>query len=261
MQKLKFLKLALFIAAVGLLVFLGFTRVKFESSLIRFIEKPSRFLFSRVSSISSFFTELKKIRDLAGENESLREENIRLLSRIAFQLQLEDENKLLREALNLPILSDFKIIDAGTFGVNFGPEGHRLSIDRGSTDGIRLDASVISPSGVLVGRILEVFDSYSIVGTVTDPNFKATVRILERNIFGIARGGLQEGVFLDFISQKDEIREGDTVVTDGNDLSPPGFIIGEVGYISVEDGNVFKKVRVRPMMGSVNISRVIILLK
>lgn len=260
-MKNSYLKFFIFLVAVGLLVILGSTRIKFESPLVRLIEKPRVFLFSYLSSISSFFVELGKIRNLTGENVSLREENIRLLSRIAFQLQLEEENKSLREALKLPALSDFKIIDAGTFNVNFSPEGHHLLINKGLVDGIKEDALVISSGGVLVGKVLKVFDSYSVVRTVTDSNFKATVRILETNVSGIARGSLQEGVFIDFVSQGDEVKEGDTVVTDGNDLYFPGLVIGKVSYVSIEDGNVFKKVQVKPMINSVNISKVIVLIK
>ncbi|MBI2064761.1 MAG: rod shape-determining protein MreC [Candidatus Yanofskybacteria bacterium] len=261
MENLKFWKQALFIIVAGLLVFLGFTNIKFESPIARLFNKPSAFLFSRLSSISSFFAELGRIRDLAGENKYLREENTRLLSRIATQLQAEEDNKLLREAMNLPGLSEFKIVDAGTFNVSFGPDGHRLLINKGFADGIRRDSSVVSSSGVLVGRILEVFDSYSVVGVVTDSSFKATIRILETNISGIARGSLHEGIFIDFISQKDEIKEGDIVITNGNDPLPPGFIIGKISHISAEDGNVFKKVQVSPMMSQVNISRVMVLIK
>ena len=255
------IKYLFLVVAMGLLVFLGFAKFKFESPLVRLMEKPGSFIFARISSLSSFLSELSKIRNLTGENVSLREENIRLLSRIAFQLQLEEENRSLREALNLPVLSDFKIIDAGTFNVNFGPEGHRLLINKGLTDGIKQDSSVISSAGVLVGRVVEVFDSYSVVIAITDPNFKATIRILETNVSGIARGSLQEGVFIDFVSQGDEIKEGDTVITDGNDLFPAGLIIGKVSYVSMDDGNVFKKIQAKPMMNSVDISKVIILIR
>ena len=261
MKNLKFLKLSLAILAAGLLVFLGFSKIKFESPFVQLIEGPSSFLFSRISSLSSFLGELSKIHNLTGENVSLREENVRLLSRIAFQLQLEEENKFLREALSLPMLSNYKIVDAGTFNVNFNPEGHRLLINKGLADGIKRDLSVISSAGVLVGRVLEVFDSYSVVGAVTDFDFKATIRVLETNVSGIARGGLQEGIFIDFVSQADEIRQGDMVVTDGNDLSPAGLIIGKVSHINVDDGNVFKKVRVKPMISSIDISKVIVLMK
>ena len=261
MKNLRFFKSAVFILAAGLLVFLGFIGIKFESPLVWFIERPSSFIFSRISYLSSFLVELGKIRNLTQENIFLREENTRLLSRITFQLQLEEENKSLREALNLPLLSDFKVIDAGTFNINFGPKGHHLLINKGLADDIKQDSTVISTAGVLVGRVSEVFDSYSVVGTVTDSNFKATIRVLETNVSGIARGSLQEGIFIDFISQGDEVKDGDTVITDGNDLSPPGLIIGKVSYVSMENGDVFKKVQVKPAMSSVDISKVVVLIK
>jgi len=261
MKNLKFFKPALFVVAMGLLIFLGFSRIKFESPFVRFTAKPNGFLFLHISSLSSFFVELSKIRSLAVENISLREENTRLLSRIAFQLQMEEENKSLREALNLPMLSGFKVIEAGIFNVNFSPEGNYLLINKGLPDGIKKDSSVISSAGVFVGRVLEVFEAYSIVGAITDTNFKTTIKILETNVSGIARGSLQDGVFIDFISQGEEVKEGDMVITDGNDLSPTGLIIGRVSHVSVEDGNVFKKVQVKPMMNSTNISKVMVLIK
>ena len=95
----------------------------------------------------------------------------------------------------------------------------------------------------------------------TNLNFKATITILAKNISGIAHGAMTEGLYLDFISQNDEIREDDTVITSGNDIFPPGLIIGKVVKIDPGSGGLFKQVKVHPLSEDLNISRVLVITK
>ena len=76
---------------------------------------------------------------------------------------------------------------------------------------------------------------------------------------GIARGALNEGMYLDFVVQEDEIKEEDMLMSTGNDLFPPALIIGSVDHIEANATQMFKKVRIRPAIKDVQLGRVLVI--
>jgi len=118
---------------------------------------------------------------------------------------------------------------------------------------------VVSETGVLIGRIKEVSSGFSKVLVVVDPEFKITAKVLNSETTGIARGALNEGMYLDFIVQNEGIKEGDVIVSSGDDLYPPALILGEVSYIDVGEAQIFKKVRIKPEFDNMPFGRVVII--
>ena len=105
-----------------------------------------------------------------------------------------------------------------------------------------------------------VDEGFSRASLITNSGSKITVKVLGKNTTGIARGFLNEGLRLDFISQNDQIVEGDTIITNGNDMFPPGLLIGKVSnIIFADDGDLFKKVILEPEFKKINLDRVLIL--
>lgn len=245
--------------AAGLLVFLIIFNNLHLPFNVPFTQGARSFLFSKISIFGSFVSELKTIKNLTTENISLKETNNKLLSQIASLSDLQDENKFLRSALDMPVKQNHELIEARVFNIQFTPEGHNMLVDRGLKDGIKPGDIVISSSMILIGRIAEVNDDTSRVELLINQDFKVTVKVSKNDIIGIARGILSDGILLDFISQNDDVNPGDVIVTNGNDLFPPGLIIGKVSRIDSNDGSLFKKVFVMPEFQNSNISRVIIL--
>lgn len=249
--------------AIGLLIFL----IVFIFSYFNLggeyqtIQNARISIFSRLSVIGSFISELKRIGDLTGENTALREENTKLLAELAANSEIKDENIFLKEILELNSPVKYRATEARTFNVNLTPEGHSLLINVGSIDGIEKDDIVISSSGVLIGQVADANEHSSRIKLVTDSDFKATIKLMNKEITGISVGLLGDGISLDFISQNDETLVGDTVVTSGNDLFPPGLIIGTINEVGFNDGGLFKKITVKPAFISINIGRVLVLNK
>lgn len=259
MQKSKLFKIGLIVTAAGLLIFLilAINLISFDRFI--FITKTRQFLFSKLSIFGTFVSEIKKSGNLISENIALKEENQKLLSQLAIQVELKEQNDFLRQALDMKPLTEYQLTEARTYNLQFTPEGHYLLVNKGAGEGIKNDDVVISPSGVLIGKISEVHDTYSLVNTVTDPGLKITVKLLNNDTAAIARGILDNGLQLDFVSQNDEIAENDVIVTSGNDLFPAGLIVGSVSKISSDNSSLFKKVEVRAEFRNINISRVIIM--
>lgn len=248
-------------AAVGLLVFLILYSKIIVHTINSFTQEVRVIVYSRLNFIGNFISELKNVKALMKENLKLQEENQKLFASLANQSYLKEENDFLRESLNLSVLSDRELAEAGIFNLQFTPKGHYLLMNKGAKDGIEKDDVAISSSGILIGVVSAIFENYSRVHAVTNPDFKATIRVLFKDISGIARGAMGNGIYLEFISQNDEINKGDVIITSGSDIFPPGLIIGKVAEIGKESGNLFKNVRVEPMLKEISLGRVLVIKK
>lgn len=247
------------IIAAGLLIFLIFFTRTAVHTISGFFREARVETYSHLSFFGNFISQVKTVGILTREKIKLKEENQSLLAQLAYQSELERQNDFLREALDLPMLSGHELLDAGVFNFELTPEGHYLLINKGANDGLEKEDIVLSSSGILIGIVDEAFNNYSRVSAVTDIKFKATIRVLAKEISGIANGVRENGVSIDFISQNDEVVEGDTVVTSGSDIFPPGLIIGKVVKVSSASGSLFKEVKVKPAMDEIELSRVLVI--
>lgn len=228
---------------------------------VNFLERPSSIVFSKLSGLRLYISELSDIKRITQENLKLRKENTQLLSQLSGLSKLKDENEFLRQALKLPETIPRKFIQGNVFNVDFISSSHNILLNKGKESGVSIGDIIISDEGVLVGEVNNVFSDYSKAVVITDPSFKTTVEVINSKITAIARGGLDKGLYLDFISQEDPVKEGDLVITSGNDLIPAGLIIGKVSFVKVDDNSLFKKVRVHPLMKDINLSKILIIKK
>ncbi len=246
---------------VGLLVFLFIYLRSVGNAINYFLQETRVLVYSKLSFIGNFVSEVKRIKTLTEENIHLKEERRGLLNNLASQETLTAENIFLRELIGLEIAHEKKSLIVGVFNLESTPEGHNLLVNKGKKNGIKKDDVVISSSGVLIGIVDDALESYSKVVTVTNFNFKTTIKVISKNTSGIAIGAMGEGIYLDFISENDDVVEGDTVVTTGNDTFPPGLIVGKVTEVSSSSDGIFKNVRVKPAMEEINLSQVLVLVE
>lgn len=247
--------------AVGLLVFLFFYLRTASNSVNYFLQETRVLVYSKLSFIGSFISEIKSIKSLAEENIRLKEQRQSLLSSLAGKETLTEENIFLRESLGLKVTQEMKLLVVGVFNLESTPRGHNLLINKGQRDGVKKYDVVISSSGVLIGIVNDSSENYSRVVMVTNLDFKTTIKITSKNTSGIAIGSMGEGINLDFISENDDVVEGDMVVTTGNDIFPPGLIVGKVIEVSSSNDGLFKNVKVKPAVEEINLSRALVLLR
>jgi len=212
-----------------------------------------------------------KFNKLAENNIILKGENARLLSIIAIQQNLKDENEFFRKIIGLKIVPDYKINEAGIFNVQFLPEGNYFLANKGLRDGIELNSIVISfmegtsvnesPAGMLIGRVSEVYNHYSRISSITNLDSKITIKLLDKPTSGMAEGRLHNNLYIDFISQNDDVAINDIVMTSGRDVFPPGLIVAKITNIEPSGSNVFKKIYAEAALNNLTLRRVIIISK
>lgn len=203
-------------------------------------------VFNISAQIHEWSGYLERWKNLSLENEAFRASADKYIAAEAKIQYLETENETLRKSIGLSSRLNRKFIPAGIYQISLTPDGYHALINRGEQAGLSVGQAVISEEGLLVGKVTAVFSSSSRVMLVSDPGFSATVKVLNGQARGILRGALSEGLALDLITQSDEIKEEDVLVTTGDDLIPPGLVAGIVRNVENNDTQLFKKVRVNP---------------
>ena len=114
---------------------------------------------------------------------------------------------------------------------------YTLTIDKGSRDGIKKDASVIVPEG-LVGAVCEVGKNFSKVRTLLDAESSVSVICPRSGDMAIVDGASgQNGLCsMNYIDKDAKIVVGDSVETSGTGgVFPRGILVGKVTAIKNDD--------------------------
>ncbi len=155
--------------------------------------------------------------------------------------ELEKENKNLKfELLNqkLKRVDTVKVYSAYPFS-NRG----EIAIAAGLIDGIKVGNVVTYGNNILIGKIIEVFESSSIVTTIFNPSWKSAVRIGEHEIDALLQGGNELTVTL--IPIEADVHDGELVITANQDL-PYGLGVGTIKNIRTAPGNAFEEATLEP---------------
>ncbi|OGN01685.1 MAG: rod shape-determining protein MreC [Candidatus Yanofskybacteria bacterium RIFCSPLOWO2_02_FULL_43_10] len=239
-----------------------FNKYAIKDGLIFFPEsfmKLGNYLFIKAESFGGFMEKIKNFNRLASENDKLKQNQEAILGLKARVDDLEDENGFLRRSGRIAQKFDHPVVYAGIFNLNLAPAGYNVLLNKGAQDGVSVDDVVVTAEGILVGKIQKVMRNFSRVLFVSDPELKITAKTLNSGTTGIVRGALGEGMYFDFVIQEDEIKEGDVLISTGNDMFPPALVIGSVENIEVNATQIFKKIRIRPAIKDTQLGRVLVI--
>lgn len=186
------------------------------------------------------------ISELDEENQRLQHDLESAQAEIATLQENQTELEDLRERLDAPLPVDYQTVVATIVGHDAITGTKTLTINRGSRSGIQEGMSVLSSSGILVGRVISALDGQSQVLLLSDDRSAVPSRIAQSRATGILRGELGLGMIMTEIPQQDTVNEGDQVVTSGlgGDM-PDGIAIGSVEAVETADNALFQIARVR----------------
>jgi rod shape-determining protein MreC len=178
----------------------------------------------------------------AGETAGLRNRLDSLVAVMAAEGALAEENRRLREMLELsrkvgPTFAAATLMRAGTTGSE-----STFFLDVGSTEGISPNAPVISSQGLL-GVIRDVRTDHAVGMDWTHPDFRASAMTADGATYGVveSRRGLfreEDRLVLDGTAFHTRLEDGTVVLTSGlGGVFPRGVPIGLViGQASAEGG-------------------------
>lgn len=113
-----------------------------------------------------------------------------------------------------------------------------ITINAGARNGVAENMTVVSGEKIFVGKVISVSEDAAEVQTIFDPNFEMPVRLGEKGVDAIVRGGAIP--FLDLIPKDAKLVEGESVVTSGT-VAPYGTPVGTLSGIQRIDYESFQK--------------------
>jgi len=259
----KFYILGGLVAAIILLIFLNF---------FGWLEWPKKiFLKAAVPILKPFETAGRKtsgalsvlfnIKSVIQENSKLRQENQELILKISGLTEMAQENKILRQQLQIesPLVS--KMVQADLIGFDPGNIGQYFLIGTGTDNGVAPNQGVILPGGFLVGKVVETKNNFSKVLELTDSDSSVFALTQETRVGGVVRGDHGVGLILDMIPPEKEIKPQELIISSGLDGAiPKGLIIGQVDSKISTESEVFQRFKIKPAINYNEIETVFVVL-
>lgn len=177
-------------------------------------------------------------------------------------------NEYLIENQRLSALLDYKKVMAGNYnfviasviGRDPGNWFGTLTLNRGSSEGIKENMSVLTPEG-LVGRVIAVSASTCEVLMITDPRSGVGSLIQDTRTPGIVEGvaGASGIARMIHIPNNAPVEAGQAVVTSGQgSLFPKGIPVGRINSIQNEPSGLFLSAEISPFANLNSLEEVMI---
>lgn len=148
-------------------------------------------------------------------------------------IELESKNQKLEELLGLARSKKVEGIPAAVIGRSADHWWQQVTLGRGSNDGVKEGAVVMSPGG-LVGRVTQTTPSTSRVLLLSDPSSRVGVAISRSRFMGYLRGKTGNRAVMEFFEKVPDVRKDDIVTTSSfSQLYPAGIPIGRVESVDL----------------------------
>jgi rod shape-determining protein MreC len=193
------------------------------------------------------------------ENEHLRQSvHSLMLLKNSYEQSLQ-ENERLHKLLALNETLSYKSIGAHVIARTPSYLSNLVYINRGSEDGVRTDAAVISGDGI-IGRVVLVTKHQAQVQLITNPDASIGAVLEKTRTPGVLRGTGNLTLEMDYVANTDPVENGEMVLSSGLDrIYPKGIPIGKV-VDSHKGKGVFRSINVEPRMDMIRLEEVSVLL-
>ena len=204
----------------------GVSLTKGSRSVTQTILSPVQRTVSTIfSPVGRFFSDVK---NFGKTNAQLQDEialNKLLKSQIAMNADTKGQLAQLKAVLDLAGRGNYKVAAARVIARGSASNfSQTITIDAGSSSGIRSDMTVISQNG-LVGVVKSTTSSTAIVLLTSDPSFRVGVRIARNQSVGVLSGLGSTSYSLVLLDPSGTIKTGDILVTNGSEGNRP-FVPG-----------------------------------
>ena len=180
-----------------------------------------------------------EVNRLEAENALLQQEIISLREQAA---EADVLAALLNYARSQP---ESRYLATNVIGRDVSPFIRSILIEGGSDAGISRGMPVVTSRG-LVGRVSEVFATYSRIQLITDPEMVVNVKFQESRTEGVLTAQLNGELLVDFIDLNAELSQGELVLTSGLGGKYPADIpVGNVLSIHHRDYDLFQQATVQ----------------
>ena len=255
----KYILILIIILIILLLIIFSFTLKedrklsKAESLLKDGLTYSEKIITYPFNYIKENIKEYKKLKDVNKNNNILETSIDRIDSIEAENIELRRQLETLKEELNINYtLSDYEYLNATEVSRNVGYWHNKITINKGTYNGVEKDMVVISSKG-LIGKVIKTstFTSDVRLITTSDTSNKISVHISngDNNLYGLINSyDYNKNVLeLEGISNTKDVNIGDYVYTSGlGGVFPTGILIGIVEEITTDSYDLAKIIKVKP---------------
>ena len=231
-----------------------------------FQEKTVSFLSSLqgienyISPFREWFDDLFHFNQLRRTARQAEEENLRLLVEKVRNKELEQENNLLRQALQMKKEKPWHLVLAKVIFTDPTNLKGTFWVDKGKADGLAKGMNVVIGEKILVGRLEKCFSSFCEGISILRPGSRLSVKDNRSGALAIAEIEGKGGFYLKLVSSKADVKAGDIVVTSKENLGfLPGLLVARVGKEQSSPASFLKEFSLEPLLEKTNISSVLII--
>ncbi|MGN6480239.1 rod shape-determining protein MreC [Luteibacter sp.] len=184
---------------------------------------------------------------LTEANQRLREDLLLANAKLNRMASVAEQNQRLKELLDTQHSLSLNVQLARLIGVDLGAFRHRIVLNVGARDQVKVGQVVIDARGVM-GQVIEVMPTTSVAMLITDPNHAIPVTIERTGLRTVAygsRGG--DMLTLPNIPVSADVQAGDKLVTSGlGGRFPTGFPVGTIRDVQQTASGTFLSANAMP---------------
>ena len=235
------------------------------TNIIVYITAPLQKGFSQTSNkISFWFKTTFQGKKLIVQNQELQSEINELRKQLVDLNRYKIQNQDLLKILNInEYIPNLKIQPALVIGKTTNDPFKSFTIDKGSSNNIKIHDCVITPDG-LVGYISKIQHSTSIVKTILDVDAAIGTYNSNNGESGILTGSIELAYKnlskMKYLSRQSNAKPKDILITSGvGNNFPKGILIGEIVSLKQEPYNTSYFAIVKPFCNFKNIKNVFVI--
>lgn len=249
------------IIIVAIVFFIGKFAAKPIKNTFHIIFAPAEnTFFQAAETTTGLFGSLLNAKQLESQNKQLLKEHFALTQENEALKAVEQENNVLKQALDINETNDFEFAIAEVISKQIISDV--ILINSGRNSGLLKDMIVITPESILVGKIVEVFQDFAQVVLISTENNSFDIKIKhdEQEILGAAKGTGNFQMTYGLVLKDETIKIGDkifTIALGGN--FPQGFLVGEVSAVRKTDAAPYQTGIIAPYFNRVPLNNVLII--
>ena len=194
-------------------------------------------IYAKINNIKEFIF-LKK------ENARLAQENVKLKNLLFLQKKsvIEIDSSII-DTVNF--YQKYNYIEAKVINNEFRNSNNYLTLNKGSSSGIKSDLGVINSKGI-IGITSSTSNHYTTVLSVLNVNYQINVRLAKNDYFGSLSWDNKDyrTVQLLYLPTQASIKIGDTVITGGKStIFPEGILVGTIKSFDTSN-NIYENINV-----------------
>lgn len=210
-------------------------------------------------------TQYDKVEDyftLKAENQRLNKLNDSLLNLLPINFSKRDTSStLIRDSVPFDTLGNYRQYlwrDAKVVYNTINFEKNYIQLNRGASQGVKDNMSVISSDGSAVGVVVSVSPNFSVVMSLLHVDSKRSVVLKKTGSMGTVQWDGKNPLYLTLrnIPKSDSVLVGDTVLTSVNSNFPPGFMVGTVAEVIADKTTNFYVLKLKTAANFFNLQQV-----